>query len=53
METPGHRNVSCSNGPGHMTKMAAMTIYAKKLLQNWKANETWDLICSIGDVGPT
>ena len=21
----------CSNGPGHMTKMAAMTIYAKNL----------------------
>ena len=36
----------CSNGPGHMTKMAAMPIYGKKkknLLQNQKAYdlETW------------
>ena len=32
----------CSNGPGHMTKMAAMAIYCKKLktrlLQNQKAD---------------
>ena len=37
----------CSNGPGHMTKMAAMLIYGKNLknllLQNQKANdpESW------------
>ena len=37
----------CSNGPGHMTKMAAMPIYGKKLknflLRNQKADglETW------------
>ena len=37
----------CSNGPGHMTKMAAMPIYAKRikklLLRNKKADdfETW------------
>ena len=34
----------CSNGPGHMTKMAAMPIYGKNLfLRNQKANdlETW------------
>ena len=32
-----------SNGPGHMTKMAAMPIYVKNLLQNQKADdlETW------------
>ena len=37
---------ACSNGPGHMTKVAAMTIYGKKkknLLWNLKADdlETW------------
>ena len=37
----------CSNGPGHMSKMAAMSIYGKNfknlLLQNLKAHdlETW------------
>ena len=37
----------CSNGPGQMTKMAAMPIYGKKLknflLRNQKADdlETW------------
>ena len=37
----------CSNGPGHMTKMAAMPIYGKNLkkflLRNQKADdlETW------------
>ena len=34
----------CSNGPGHMTKMAAMPIYTlKNLLQNQKADdlESW------------
>ena len=37
----------CSNGPGHMTKMAAMPVYDKSLkhllLQNQKADdlETW------------
>ena len=38
----------CSNGPGHMTKMAAMAIYGKNLkknllLRNQKANdlESW------------
>ena len=40
-------NIFCSNGPGHMTKMAAMPIYGKNLkillLQNQKAYdlETW------------
>ena len=34
----------CSNGPGHMTKLAAMPIYDKNLLlQNQKADdlESW------------
>ena len=38
----------CSNGPGHMTNMAAMPIYVetlKDLLQNQMAD---DLVCSIG-----
>ena len=31
------------NGPGHMTKMAAMPLYGKNLLQNQKSYdlETW------------
>ena len=49
METPKDGGTKvCSNGPGHMTKMAAMPIYGKKnfknlLLQNQKANDlgTW------------
>ena len=32
MEPPWDRETKvCSNGPGHMTKMAAMPIYVKKL----------------------
>ena len=27
----GWGNESCSNGPGHMTKMAAMPIYGKNV----------------------
>ena len=27
----GWGNESCSNGPGHMTKMASMPIYGKNL----------------------
>ena len=41
----------CSNGPGHMTKIAAMPIYGKNplnLIQNQKS-----LVCSNWDVGPT
>ena len=48
MESPWDgRTKVCSNGPGHMTKMAAMPIYGKnlknRLLQNQKADdlETW------------
>ena len=47
MVSMGLGNESCSNGPGHMTKFAAMPIYGKNLknllLQNHKANdlETW------------
>ena len=44
----------CSNGPGHMTKMAAMPIYGKNLLWNQKADdhlETW--LCSMGSLSTT
>ena len=48
MESPWYGTKVCSNGPGHMTKMAAMPIYGKNLkrnilLRNQKADdlETW------------
>ena len=48
MESPLDRGTKvCSNGPGHMTKMATMPIYGKNLknllLRNQKADdlETW------------
>ena len=49
MMSPRDRGTKvCSNGPGHMTKMAAMPIYGKNLkknllLRNQKADdlETW------------
>ena len=47
----------CSNGPGHMTNMAAMPIYyGKTLLKSSPEPEgqyPWDLVCSIRVVGPT
>ena len=39
-----------------MTKMAATSIYGKNLLKSSPEPEgqwPWDLVCSIGDVGPT
>ena len=44
METPKNAGTKvCSNGPGHMTKMATMPIYGKNLLKNQKADDlgTW------------
>ena len=42
----------CSNGPGHMTKMASMPIYCKNLKKSSspepKAQWPWNLVCSIG-----
>ena len=42
---------------GHMTKMAATSIYGKNLLKSSSPEPEgrlpWDLVCSIGDVGPT
>ena len=44
----------CSNSSGHMTKM---TVYGKKHLK-YSSPEPfgrwhWNVVCSIGDVGPT
>ena len=53
MESPwdGGTNV-CSNGPGQLTKMAAMPIYGKNLKQSSspepKGRWPWNLVCSIG-----
>ena len=45
---------ACLNGPGHMTKMAAMLIYGKNNLLFWNqwadCHETWDL--EFGESGP-
>ena len=42
----------CSNGPGHMTMMAAMPIYGKKLknllLRNQKADHLVTLYAALG-----
>ena len=42
----------CSNGPGHMTKMATTPIYGKKtfknLLQNQKADDLGTLYVAFG-----
>ena len=42
----------CSNGPGHMTKMAAMPIYGKNLKKSSspepKGRWPWNLVCIIG-----
>ena len=46
-----------TNCYGHMTNMATMPIYGKHSLYLFslkpKALWLWDLVCSIGDVGPT
>ena len=42
----------CSNGPGHMTKMAVMPIYGENLKKSSslepKGRWPWNLVCSIG-----
>ena len=43
IETPWDGGTKiCSNGPGHMTKMAAMPIYGKKLKNRLLRNQTAD-----------
>ena len=54
METPKDTGTKiCSNGPGHMTKMAAMPIYGKNPLNILFSGTKRPMICNIGDVGPT
>ena len=50
------RTKACSNGPGHMTKMAAMPIYGKNPIKKFSITRrpmTLGLVCSIWDAGPT
>ena len=46
-----------ANCDGHMTKMATTPIYGKLFKMSSslepKGHWLWDLVCSIGDVGPT
>ena len=57
METPKNSGTKvCSNGPGHMTKMAAIPIYGKKnfknlLLKNQKADEVGTWYVALGMCG--
>ena len=48
---------TCTNCNGHMKKMATMRIYGKNSLLSSslepKGHWPWDLVCRIGDVGPT
>ena len=59
MNTPYEKYAKIyTNCSGHMTKMVDIPIYGKTpkdLLKNQKASDlrTWDLVCSIRDVGPT
>ena len=53
MESPWDGETKdCSNGPGHMTKMAAMPIYGKNLQKSSppesKGQWPWNLVCIIG-----
>ena len=45
----------CSNGPGHMTKMAAMAIYGKNLKKSSSPEPKgpWILVCIIGCLSTT
>ena len=47
----------CINGPGHMTKMAAMPIYGKNLKKSTSPEQAGryprNLVCSIGDSCPS
>ena len=51
------RTKVCSNGPGHMTKMAAMAIYGKNLKKSSslepKGQWPWILVCIIGCLSTT
>ena len=55
METPSNGGTKvCSNGPGHMSKMATTPIYGKNPFKIFiKNRRLMTLVCNIGDVGPT
>ena len=58
MESPWDGGTKvCSNGPGHMTKMAAMPIYGKNLKKSSspepKGRWPWNLVCSMGCLSTT
>ena len=55
MESPlNGRTKFCSNGPGHMTKMATMPIYAKNLKKIFfSETKKANLVCSIGCLSTT
>ena len=58
MRTPYDRLAKIyTNCTGHMTKMATTPIYGKTLYMfsslEAEGQWPWDLVCSIGDVGPT
>ena len=57
MKTPYDRLAKTyTNCTGHMTKMATTPIYDKPFKFPFlepKGQWPWDLVCSIGDVGPT
>ena len=57
MESPWDGGTKvCSNGPGHMTKMATMPIYGKNIKKSSpepKGWWPWNLVCSIGCSGTT
>ena len=54
METPRDAGTKvCSNGPGDMAKMAAMTMYGKKLLhKNQNVNYLGTWYVALGKGGP-
>ena len=39
----------CSNGPGHMTKMAAMPIYGKNLLLQNQTADDFEILYATSD----
>ena len=53
MESPWDEGTKvCSNGPDHMTKMAAMPIYGKNIKKSYSLEPNgrwpWNLVCCIG-----
>ena len=56
METPWDAGTKvCSNGPCHMTRIDATTVYGKNPLEIFfsRTRRPMSLVCSVGDVRPT